>query len=326
MGRWVVIWLFLFLAFTATTAATAATADFLDWYQVEVILFAHNHPATGEESGNTGRPIYPASLIRVSDVEGSEPTPLNLEQLLELLSPPAIDAELIRERRITDDLNAGSQRARLIAGNLAPPYASETPSADNIVQSGPLQPSEVATPDEPPVDIGQLLAPGLPLAFQAIDDNTRRLNKIAASINRSSRYRLLLHTAWRQPVTTTDASWPILIQAGGRFKDSYEIEGTLAVSRSRFLHVDADLLFTTFIRTSDQEPEIASRIDAIDARALRRYPQLLQAARQQINFVPTGTERMILSRRMRSGTLHFLDQPGFGVLIQIDAFSYVPTP
>ena len=43
------------------------------------------------------------------------------------------------------------------------------------------------------------------------------------------------------------APTPILIQAGSRYDDYFELDGTLSISRSRYLHLDADLYSSTLL-------------------------------------------------------------------------------
>ena len=77
-------------------------------------------------------------------------------------------------------------------------------------------------------------------------EQDRVLDKIARSLERSGRYRVLLHQAWRQPMPEEREARAILIQAGERSGATYEIEGTLRFHLSRFLHVRTDLWFTDF--------------------------------------------------------------------------------
>jgi len=131
-----------------------------------------------------------------------------------------------------------------------------------------------------------------------------------------------LHSGWLQPVDTGAESIPVLIQTGDRYADFFEIEGTIAVSRSRFLHVDTDLWFTQFVTKSEQQPPLPDIVNSFDIDTRMKYRDLVEAERQRDNFVRIQSHSMRLSRRMRSATLHYLDNPYFGVLIQIDEFTY----
>ena len=62
----------------------------------------------------------------------------------------------------------------------------------------------------------------------------------------------------------------------------------------------------------------------MDPATRQQYPELVAAEEKKDNFVKVQTYRMKLSRRMRSATLHYLDNPYFGVLIEVNDFTYSP--
>lgn len=74
----------------------------------------------------------------------------------------------------------------------------------------------------------------------------QQLNSIAKRIARTNHLHLLFHQAWRQPLTGADQAPAIVVQAGKQFDDHYELEGSLKVSVSRYLHIDANLWLTAF--------------------------------------------------------------------------------
>src|SRR5690606_8502902 len=112
-------------------------------------------------------------------------------------------------------------------------------------------------------------------------------------------YRILFHQRWRQPVGQREQMLPVYVQ-GGRtlpgqppapqddapepvaLPDQPELQGTLLLSESRFLHLEPNL----WLALTDGEGE--------------RYFASLN-----------GT------RRLRAGELHYLDNPRIGVLVKI---------
>lgn len=143
---------------------------------------------------------------------------------------------------------------------------------------------------------------------QSLVSGERNLQAIAEAMRRSSHYRPLLHWRWRQPGWERGRAKPIHVQippgsslpltevAAGTSKVLLQqlrsnldsglspqgalplLDGTLTLTRSRYLHMAVDLIYT-------------------DPR--------------------TGTPLQLKeSRRMRSGELHYLDHPRFGVLVQ----------
>ncbi|MFA7593929.1 MAG: CsiV family protein [Thiohalobacteraceae bacterium] len=105
------------------------------------------------------------------------------------------------------------------------------------------------------------------------------LQAIAAAMRRSSGYRPLLHWRWRQPGWERGQALPIHILAAAADGQPL-LDGTISLALSRYLHLNADLIYA--------DPSVGTPV------ALREV------------------------RRMRSGELHYLDHPRFGVLVQVD--------
>jgi hypothetical protein len=115
----------------------------------------------------------------------------------------------------------------------------------------------------------------------------------------------LVHLAWRQPISRPGGTPPVYLASG---PGAAELEGTLEVSVSRFLHVNLDLLLR---RTSPAGPSRPPALVAADGSGLPRYPV----------SSPEGYRyRMQAHRRMRSGEVHYIDHPLMGVLLRIDRY------
>lgn len=138
-------------------------------------------------------------------------------------------------------------------------------------------------------------------------DQALSLTENAAEISASGRYRLISHFAWRQPGLDDASAVPVHINLGETSRiylpedlSPYEtffpasfsptpeytrpaitntVNGTIRVRLGRFLHMDAQLIFT--------DPET------------------------QQGF------RLSQSRKMRSRELHYIDNPRFGILTRI---------
>ncbi len=124
-------------------------------------------------------------------------------------------------------------------------------------------------------------------AFRFEPGGTMVLMSEDGRLQRSGAYRVVLHRAWIQPVPDRDQLQPLLIQVGDRIGAVWRIEGYLGITRGRYLHLDTRLWYTpnSSPNTQTQAPS---------------YMEL----REQ--------------RRMRSGELHYLDHPKFGVLARVD--------
>ena len=147
------------------------------------------------------------------------------------------------------------------------------------------------------------------------------LTTIARSLGRSSRYELLLHQAWRQPIGNKPI--PILIQTGNRYDELYEVDGTLSFSRSRFLHLRTDLWFTQFEPKFNRQQFVRMQLGDLTAQA-EKYPELVAFERNKDTHIAVHSHALRHSRRMRSSVLHYIDHPFFGVLVKIDNFTYSP--
>lgn len=163
------------------------------------------------------------------------------------------------------------------------------------------------------------------LTFKALRKKELRLQEQASLIDKSDSRRVLLHTGWRQPGMERDQALSVYIKqpvpgappgeaepapAAGtdqpvsmsRFAQPQagELEGTIKVILSRYLHVDADIVL---------RPQRAERQE--DFFRL----DVLQEAEQPVVYRLHQTRR-----RMRSRELHYLDNPVIGMLVLITPY------
>lgn len=117
----------------------------------------------------------------------------------------------------------------------------------------------------------------------------------------------LAHLAWRQPVSSQGRTPPVYLGSGAD-AGAPELEGTLEVSVSRFLHVNLDLLLR---RNTPAGPSRSPAWVGADDSGLPQYP---------VNSPDDYLYRMQAHRRMRSGELHYIDHPLMGVLLRIDRY------
>lgn len=146
------------------------------------------------------------------------------------------------------------------------------------------------------------------------------MDEMRERMTQSGNYRTLFHYSWRQPIGAREQALPIYVEGGGtltpaapspaetqgndtlrelsdpaRPDDAFyaaiasppparvpELQGTLVLSESRFLHVEPNLWLTL----TDEHGE-------------HYFASLTQ------------------SRRLRAGELHYLDNPRLGVLIKV---------
>jgi len=183
----------------------------------------------------------------------------------------------------------------------------------------------------------------------------RNLNAVANALERNSQYRLLFHQAWRQPLEEDQSNPAILIDGGDRFGPHRELEGSVTLSLSRYLHLRTNLWLTEFEPNFGQPPQgwpelplapsrLASDRPAAPTQGAGPVPfskagegggsawdRFTQASESLIpaqtlpgflqeDYLPRRIVALKQQRRMRSEELHYLDHPLFGVIIEIKPY------
>jgi|GEM_PF-868969 len=155
-------------------------------------------------------------------------------------------------------------------------------------------------------------------------------------IKNSSNYTVLIQKTWLQPGYDKKDALPILIQGGDAFGDEeygkhYALEGTVSLSLSRYLHFQANLWFSEYEMqsiTTDNWWDNAEQPLPNDNRMMQ--PDILSHETtplpapnpddQTTRLRAVKTVVMNESRRMRSGKIHYLDHPLFGILVKINVY------
>ena len=120
-----------------------------------------------------------------------------------------------------------------------------------------------------------------------------RLNGISNGLRQSSAYAVVFHRAWRQPAyANADAvGYPVHAVAGNGRNN---IEGSVRLTRERFLHLDADLLMV---------PE-SSHNTVVDLNT--PYTSPVFELREK--------------RRIKSNVIHYFDHPHFGMIATVTPY------
>lgn len=162
-------------------------------------------------------------------------------------------------------------------------------------QGGELSPTVLGNQD-----ISGAVPLGAGYGILPLLEGPRGLQAAADAMRRSSQYRPLLHWRWRQPGwergqaraiqvdVPTGAALPVTgLPKAMNPSEQPLLKGTLMLSRSRYLHFSADLVYTDPTR---------------------------------------GTaSRLLETRRMRSNELHYLDNPRLGVLVRATPYEGTPS-
>ena len=133
-------------------------------------------------------------------------------------------------------------------------------------------------------------------AYRLVKPSHLTLGEVRNRLRRSAHYRPLVHAGWRLPGLSRSVARPVHVgrslggsearAAQGVGAERSSVHGTVTVSLARYLQVDIDLLYN----------RPASSEAAAPSSAPTRF-------------------RLVSERRMRSGELHYIDHPLFGVLV-----------
>ena len=266
-----------------------------NYYQVEVLVFKRLHPQDSPDRLDPGRPHYARNLFAIAPNQLSDTMPQLLSQTWDLETvnpsvkpePPQSQQFLFADKGSADDNRKLLERTKIsqIRDQDQPKRQSDLDQRLTFILSDQTQ-----------------IYTSLPAA-------SRVLNPEARSIRRSQGFRLLSHHAWVQPITST--SQAILIQAGEQYGDAFELDGTISLRVSRFLHVETDLWLTSFQRIAPDQ-------------ALASLPQQHENYQKQLNaesrknaFLAERNFPLRQSRRKRSAETHYLDHHRFGLLVHV---------
>ncbi len=123
------------------------------------------------------------------------------------------------------------------------------------------------------------------------------LDDIAAALQRSGGYEVLVHAAWRQAGLDRSLARPWQVPDGIQ-RAGYELHGTIRLVRERYLHLDLDLELTRPQAEVVPGPGMA-------------LPDTVYALRE--------------TRRVRRGDLQYFDHPLFGVIARVVSYA-APEP
>ncbi|MDO3384204.1 CsiV family protein [Gilvimarinus algae] len=292
------------------------------WYQIEMMVYARPLDASPE--------VWPQDIVL--------DYPLNWNHLRD----PNEEYEKRRQRALeqAEAQNAVGSATGLDNQSATGELASDTPADE---------PLEVA-----PVDLARS-------AFYRLPETARGLNAVRQRIQAQPGYRVLFHEAWRQNVVSEkNAPW-VLIEGGESYGEHRELEGSVNINVSRYLHLISDLWFSEFQINAGQ---IRSQWPPLPENPLKRLEQAQAGdnvstqygddgfggdgfgandpAVQNMTgwqgtetdellpdflaapYLPTRIVTLQQRRRMRSSELHHLDHPRLGLLIKITPYKLPP--
>jgi hypothetical protein len=168
------------------------------------------------------------------------------------------------------------------------------------------------------VPMTEILPGDNPVAFQQVPMNAIETYDLGQRLIESRSYEMLYKASWRQPFVSQQEAPTVYISGGDtQAADQRELEGTLRFHKGRYLHVDAHLTLgkyeANFQEIRPAEPDALSAAGITTNEYASNDTPLITP-----NVVALEMFELKESRRMRSGELHYLDHPKFGMLIQIN--------
>lgn len=167
--------------------------------------------------------------------------------------------------------------------------------------------------------------------FSLVPKSKLQLGATAQRISKASDVKLLLHTGWVQPGLPEEQAVAVHIYDGMLSQNSEgaplpKLDGTLRLILSRYLHLESDLLLR------EPMPEVAQALPqpespvgaATGASAISLsggVPVAAGGTAAPHNAGPNyQVYRLEQSRRMRSGEVHHIDHPMFGIIAVVNRY------
>jgi hypothetical protein len=207
-----------------------------------------------------------------------------------------------------------------------------------------------ATPEDPGQEAASDAVELAHTPFYRLPRELRNLNSVSARLSEHAGFKVLFHEAWRQIVVSQERSPAVLIVGGDAFGEHNELEGSVTIHVSRYLHINTDLWLSEFQTNAGQSrnqwPALPQQPPKrLAQQASRSGTSLLEERHNTLGgantfsftkpsstkasshtaltdflaapYLPREIITMHQSRRMRSDELHYLDHPRMGLLIKI---------
>lgn len=146
-----------------------------------------------------------------------------------------------------------------------------------------------------------------------------------------NRNDILFHSTWRQllkrgKTPDEEVNPSILVKGGRKFDDRYELEGSVSLRLSRYLHFKTNLWVSRFIPASTEIIPTWPALPSFPVAAANAQTGLAETLPQyQVDEIVLHQQ----SRRMRSYEVHYIDHPKIGMVIQLiplDTNTMLPIP
>lgn len=300
----------------AAVAVPAPAADEERWYKVELLVFTRDPVVTDELFPPRPGLAYPQVARhlhhpeRIARVEAEYPGRTSVDAL----------------GRIVVTLPAPE-------GAVLPPPAQEAPAPLQPVAPAPKLPATAVIEEETPLR---------PTPFVALAADFRELGAGALRLSRSGGATVQFHETWLQPIAARDEAVPLVLDESGDIGEWTELQGSVLIYRSRYLHLETNLwrngdgrdlppgwrmepppLGPSQVVMRGPTPVLLAPVDVSARRIPVDWEGLPVLAATATELAPVYPYRHALHfdqrRRMKRNELHYLDHPAMGAVIKITA-------
>lgn len=335
------------------------------WYQVELIIFARNHvPPSAQENWDRNAVLaYPPQWVELGDPK--QPIKLNEQTSLFESGPTSFGSF---------DFQASESFFNQTGSSPAP----SAPDSDTVIDdaSSPQNPPATDNNGEQTNNVQRVddskqsneadfeseSSASLSNADEALSEPTvtwpdinqdafyqlpkelLALNPLAHDLQRKREYRVLYHEGWRQPVADETEAKSVIVSGGKQYGEHTELEGSIMISVSRYLHFHSNLWFAEFTPNYGQTAENWSQLP--DRPQVNIQPQFNREFNYRHDGSNTEARPVLITeyskilqqpflidqlytlkqrRRMRSGEIHYIDHPKLGIVVKVSPFEYTPT-
>ena len=296
------------------------------WYQIDVILFKPKSTDLDEESWPEVTRIYPADITAVTTGDVFKLS--QLETLDVLLSAATTDvAPALSNDDFAFEGQSSRNKNRLVIERATGGYDEGSSRNSGWDSDNAFRLADSAAGISAALSVEDIIdtvlardsvTPEGALAFSSREADSS-LQTILRSLQRSSQFTVLSNQSWVQPIGSEPT--PVLVQAGQRYDDRFEVEGSLSLTRSRFLHIQTNLWYTVFEPMSgESKPFLGGFQSNLSDEILLQHPELVKVEQERGQYFAAKTHLMFQSRRMRSDELHYIDHPLFGIVVRINRF------
>jgi hypothetical protein len=342
------------LACVALLLSPASFAQGERWYRVELLVFTNEEAtaATAEQWDPTPSLAYPGAMRFLVD-----PRQVRANLARYQAEHPGIDVDNTVDeygRQIIaprvelispmDQAEAGLGVAPGPGNTQATPQAGKTPRPMSPVYAEPVVAATLA-----PETVAPVITPSLPEAYTLLGNAQQEFRGKAAYMQKLGRHRTLFHESWVQPLEVEDRSLPIVLDHSGDTGQWPQLQGSVKLYLSRYAHLETNLWLNTNGSYLPgqwhmpapplgppslviEEPVLVEELDTSVAQApvigeaiTVENPQPAEALAEAALPGPVYPYRHAVTlqqkRRMRSGEVHYIDHPMFGIVIKLTPLS-----